>query len=66
MIPHQLLPQPLDQLIHLIDQIRASLTILKECWRKKFSLTAKKGTPNELHLVHLKNQMPQMSVTWSI
>jgi len=28
--------------MHLIDQIRASLKILKECWRKKISETAKK------------------------
>lgn len=34
--------------------------------RKKISLTAKKGTPDERHLVHLKNRMPQMSVTWPI
>jgi hypothetical protein len=66
MTPHQLPPQRMDPLIHLIDQIRMIVAILKECWRKKISETAKKGTLNEPHWVHLKNQMPQMSVTWSI
>jgi hypothetical protein len=56
----------MDQLMHLIDQIRASLKIFKECWRKKNQRDSKKGTLNEPHWVHLKNQIPQMSVTWSI
>jgi hypothetical protein len=43
MIPHQLLPQPLDQLIHLIDQIRMIVTILKECWRKKSATKQKRN-----------------------